>query len=32
MRHEAKTAIVAGAAQGIGLACAKRFFDEGAKA
>lgn len=31
MRHSDKVAVVTGAAQGIGLACAKRLFDEGAR-
>lgn len=30
MRHHGKIAIVTGAAQGIGLACARRLYDEGA--
>lgn len=31
MKHEGKVAIVTGAAQGIGLACAERFLADGAK-
>jgi NAD(P)-dependent dehydrogenase (short-subunit alcohol dehydrogenase family) len=31
MKHEGKVVIVTGAAQGLGLACAERFLDEGAK-
>jgi NAD(P)-dependent dehydrogenase (short-subunit alcohol dehydrogenase family) len=31
MRHQGKVAIVTGAAQGIGLACARRLHEEGAK-